>query len=131
MEPTSAKCTICQKLSALRMSRQYTEVYVAAQLNMSQGAYSQLEKHGKGLSIERLVKLAAFYGIEVAEFFSKELLDPTDHGPCDRKMQELSRRIEGLEADLRRLEARGGAIDRVTYVKPLESPLGFMAASFL
>lgn len=107
MEPANPKYTICKKLAALRMSRQYTEAYVAAQLDMTQGAYSQLENRGKGLSIERLLKLAAFYGIEVAEFFSIEGTGPAMHGPCSRKLQELARRIEGLEADLRRLESSG------------------------
>ena len=121
---------ICKALRALRMKHQYTEAYVAAQLDMSQSAYSQLESHGKGLRLDRLLRLAAFYGIGVADFFSDNGPADRGHAECAEERKKLRKRIEELEATLKKWEARGvgGA---VVYNRPLEYPAGSAAGSFL
>lgn len=121
---------ICKALRALRMKHQYTEAYVAAQLDMSQSAYSQLENHGKGLRLDRLVRLAAFYGVGVADFFNANGMVDQGHADCAKEREKLRQRIEELEATLKKWEARGGGSPGV-YMIRAQGVLGTVAAPFL
>ncbi|MGJ1419793.1 helix-turn-helix domain-containing protein [Sphingobacterium spiritivorum] len=60
---------ITAKLRALRASHQYTQEYVAAELNISQKAYSKIERGTTSLTINHLTKLATVYNVKIGYFF--------------------------------------------------------------
>lgn len=56
--------THLEKLKALRVDRDLTQVQVAELLKISQITYSQYERGKRALSIEHLKTLCSFYGVQ-------------------------------------------------------------------
>lgn len=65
---------ICaKKLKTLREINNYTQSYVADQLDISQNAYSLIEKGSTKITLDRLEELAAFYKIQATELITEGL----------------------------------------------------------
>lgn len=65
---------ICaRKLKYLREFNNYTQSYVAAQLDISQNAYSLIEKGATKISLDRLEELAHLYKVEPTVLISEEM----------------------------------------------------------
>lgn len=65
-----------QHLKSLRLERNYTQSYLAHELNVSQKTYSNLEYGKAKITLEHLFKLATIYDIEVSEFI--QLISKSD-----------------------------------------------------
>lgn len=66
--------TCVRKLKILRESHDYTQEYVADVLNISQNAYSLLEKGSTKITLDRLELLANLYKIQPEELISTRSL---------------------------------------------------------
>lgn len=115
---------ICaKKLKTLREINDYTQAYVANQLDISQNAYSLLEKGATKITLERLEELALLYkttpqdliteGYESVLSQSKQ--DPAGHtnfppalSVLEKKMYEQT--ISRLESNIERLYEMIGQI---------------------
>lgn len=115
---------VIRKIKLLRESNNYTQQYVADELELSQNAYSLIEKGLTKLTIERLEQIAGFYKIDIADFFTSESLGLTsgtlenrrDHNnlpPAVSPMEKIlyEKTIQHLESNLSRLY---GLIDQLT-----------------
>lgn len=115
---------VIRKIKLLRESNNYTQQYVADELNISQNTYSLIEKGLTKLTIERLEQIAEFYRIEVADFFTSEslglasgtLVSNRDHNnfpPAVSQMEKIlyEKTIQHLESNLNRLYS---LIDQLT-----------------
>ncbi|HET8573129.1 MAG TPA: helix-turn-helix transcriptional regulator [Edaphocola sp.] len=115
---------VIRKIKLLRESNNYTQQYVADELELSQNAYSLIEKGLTKLTIERLEQIATFYKIEVSDFFTSESLGLTsgtlegkrDHNnlpPAVSPMEKIlyEKTIQHLESNLSRLYS---LIDQLT-----------------
>lgn len=58
---------MCRRLRLLRERQGYTQQEVADKLEVSQAAYSRLEKGEVELSFRKLVKLSEIYDVTVAK----------------------------------------------------------------
>lgn len=61
-----------QKLRLLREYRNYSQVYIADQLGITQNAYSRIENNQTRLTAERLEKLAAILNVPLMELLSEK-----------------------------------------------------------
>ena len=106
---------VIRKIKLLRESNNYTQQYVADELELSQNAYSLIEKGLTKLTIERLEQIAVFYKIEVSDFFTSESLglasgmleSKRDHNnlpPAVSPMEKIlyEKTIQHLESNLSR-----------------------------
>lgn len=59
-----------KKIKMLRELHNYTQQYVSLELDLSQNAYSLLEKGSTKLTLERLEQIAKFYKVDVTELIS-------------------------------------------------------------
>ncbi len=57
---------IAQRIRRIREYRNYTQAYVAKQLNIRQNTYSQIEKGVRAIKSERLIQIAAILDCPVA-----------------------------------------------------------------
>lgn len=56
----------------LRNKNQFTQTYVAQQLNVTQGTYRQYEEGTIAISIDRLMDLAELYKVPISLFFRED-----------------------------------------------------------
>ena len=61
-----------QKLRLLREYRNYSQVYIADQLGITQNAYSRIENNQTRLTADRLGKLAAILNVPILELLSEK-----------------------------------------------------------
>lgn len=59
-----------KKIYLLRILHNYTQAYVADQLDISSSAYIAIEQGGSNISICRLEAIIGIYGITLLDFFS-------------------------------------------------------------
>lgn len=75
-----------KKIKMLREINNYTQQYVANELDISQNAYSLIEKGLTKLTLDRLDQIAAFYKVQVADF----LVDAMNPGLSADAMKQLA-----------------------------------------
>jgi len=63
--------TISSKIKKLRELKGLSQEYMAENLNISQSAYSKIERNDKSLNIERVQDIANILGVDALEFFAK------------------------------------------------------------
>lgn len=107
---------ICaRKLKVLRESHNYTQEYVAEILDISQNAYSLLEKGTTKVTLDRLEKLAELYKVLPEDLISSRAISlesandgghsnyPPALSSFEKKMYEQT--IDRLEVDIEKLYA--------------------------
>ncbi|OJV52189.1 MAG: hypothetical protein BGO31_00520 [Bacteroidetes bacterium 43-16] len=112
-----------KKLKTLREINDYTQAYVANQLDISQNAYSLLEKGATKITLDRLEELAILYKTTpqdlITEGFDSVLSKPQDPNGAhtnfppalsvlEKKMYEQT--INRLESNIERLYEMIGQI---------------------
>ena len=60
---------IGQQLKRLREAKNYTQVWMVEQLDMSQKAYSKIETNESALTVEKLQRIAEVLEVNIYEFF--------------------------------------------------------------
>lgn len=67
----------------IRESRNFSQEYMAAQLHITQAAYSKLESDKTHLSIKKLVQICRVLGIKETDILNNEIkpLDPAESQP--------------------------------------------------
>lgn len=58
---------VLEKIKVIRKEKGYSHEYIAHELNISQVAYSKLEKNDTKLTVERLFKIAEILDVEIGE----------------------------------------------------------------
>ncbi len=79
------KNTVGQKIKKLRELRNYTQTYMAIELDITQQGYSKIEKEGR-LSVDQLDKIAAILKVESAyilNFNEEHLLRDSNHSAAN------------------------------------------------
>jgi len=64
---------IMQNIRGIRITKQYSQDYVAAKLNISQNAYSKMELGYTEISVERLLKVVGILEVDIVELLSPEM----------------------------------------------------------
>lgn len=62
--------SISSKIKKIRELRGFSQEYMALQLNISQSAYSKIEKSDKSLNVERLQSIATIFEIDAIDLMS-------------------------------------------------------------
>jgi len=79
------KNTVGQKIKKLRELRNYTQTYMAIELDITQQGYSKIEKEGR-LTVDQLDKIAAILKVESAyilNFNEEYLLRDSNHSAAN------------------------------------------------
>lgn len=66
---------IGRKIYLLRLIHNYTQAYLADELEIGHSTYLAMEQDGSRIPLTRLDKLVAIYGLTLGEFFSFEVDD--------------------------------------------------------
>lgn len=64
---------IGRKIYLLRLVHNYTQAYVAEQLDIGHSTYLALEQDASRIPISRLEKLVGIYGLTLGDFFSFDI----------------------------------------------------------
>ncbi|MEX1132326.1 MAG: helix-turn-helix domain-containing protein [Flavobacteriales bacterium] len=112
---------ITQKIRRLRELRNYSQEYMAAQLGISQNAYSRMENGETKLDVERLRKVAELLEVGVEELLNPEALVFNTHnqhgsnglrvehhqsGISEEALRLITERYEAQLVDLRAMNDR-------------------------
>jgi transcriptional regulator with XRE-family HTH domain len=62
-----------QKIKILRLSKNYTQNYMADELGIDPTNYSRLERGESKIPVERLKKIATILGTDINEFLASEI----------------------------------------------------------
>lgn len=76
------------KLRVLRISRNWSQEYVAEQIELTQPAYAKLEAGHVKLTIERAKQIASLYNIEAESFFDESSIEILDRYRFTQKDSE-------------------------------------------
>jgi transcriptional regulator with XRE-family HTH domain len=63
---------ISDRIKSIRVSKQYSQDYMANELGISQRAYSKIENNEIKIDIEKLQKIAEIFEMEAGEILSNE-----------------------------------------------------------
>jgi transcriptional regulator with XRE-family HTH domain len=63
---------ISERIKSIRVSKQYSQDYMANEIGISQRAYSKIENNDIKLDIEKLQKIAEIFEMEAGEILSNE-----------------------------------------------------------
>ena len=116
--------TIGQKIRKIRELRNYTQLYVARKLGISQERYSYLENHKKSIQPTTLRKISLILGVSVnfIEGFEPDLFITTNNsyktkfenslllGPMISDMSDLIKLLE--EVDMKILQVKKKIIEK-------------------
>ncbi len=69
--------TINEKIRLLRLEKNYSQEYVAAQLNLSQSYYGRIENGKRTISIDCLMKILSVLDVDHISFFKDVNLSPS------------------------------------------------------
>ncbi len=63
---------VCQNIRKLRINREWSQEYVAFNLQMSQSSYAKLESGQSKMSVDRLYQLAELFKLPMEEFLKNK-----------------------------------------------------------
>jgi transcriptional regulator with XRE-family HTH domain len=107
--------TVGERIKEVREAKGWTQEKLATEANMSKGFLSEVEKHGKNISLDLLLKVATALGASVGYLASGEGAQPGERKPVIIPI-ELSEAAEELHLSypetLDLLEAYGSIVAR-------------------
>lgn len=62
--------TVSEKIRLLRLEKNYTQEYVAAQLELSQSYYGRIENGKRTISVDCLMKILSVLDVDYNTFFN-------------------------------------------------------------
>lgn len=75
-----------QQIKTLRLKHNYTQIYLANKLNISQKTYSNMESGKSKITLNNLIKLSKLYNISKTEFI--ELIKQTETKTTNTNREE-------------------------------------------
>jgi transcriptional regulator with XRE-family HTH domain len=87
-------------LKSLRVSRGISQDAVAFEIEVSLSTYSKLERGLSDITLSKLERLAAFYGMEVVELLMYGSDTKAASTICKKIIEEKDREIMNLQKDL-------------------------------
>lgn len=86
------------KIKFMRLSKNYTQSYMADELGIDVTNYSRMERGNAQISIDRLIKIAAILDADVADFIEKNPHSSQDD--LSHVLQEILREIRIIRKKL-------------------------------
>ncbi|PBQ32152.1 hypothetical protein CNR22_10330 [Sphingobacteriaceae bacterium] len=109
-------------IKKIRESHNYSQEYMAVQLNITQAAYSKLESDKSNLSIEKLIRICRVLNIRGFDILSTEHCSvERDLNKAEGYIVELKKNIEMLESDICHLKAVNDRLWKVIFEKKIQS----------
>ncbi len=113
------KKAIGTRIRKLRVSKEYTQDNMAAELEITAGAYAKIERGETDPSATRLIQIAEILGVEVAWFFNEtgvaqQMLDKNNnYGNASRQdIEQLNIAFALLKSELEKMKAELAAIKK-------------------
>ncbi len=105
------KKAIGTRIRKLRVSKDYTQDNMAAELEITAGAYAKIERGETDPSATRLIQIAEILGVDIAFFFQEaanpqQLLDKNTHygNASYQDIEKLHILIESLSRDMEKIK---------------------------
>lgn len=100
----------------LRKQKDYTQDNMAAELDITPGAYAKIERGETDPSVTRLQKIAEILGVEITYFFSNSPVNQyLEHSPqpsygyaSKTELEQLAELVKQLSRDLDKLKQQLG-----------------------
>ncbi|TXE18344.1 helix-turn-helix transcriptional regulator [Psychroserpens burtonensis] len=83
--------SVIENIKRIRKEKGYSHEYIAHELDISQVAYSKLEKKETKLSVERLYRLAELFEVNVYELLEINVINQFNKEDSIRYSQQLQR----------------------------------------
>lgn len=113
------KKAIGTRIRKLRVSKDYTQDNMAAELDITAGAYAKIERGETDPSATRLVQIAEILGVDIAFFFQEavnplQLLDKNTHygNASHQDIEKLHLLIESLSRDMEKIKLELASIKK-------------------
>lgn len=91
---------LCLQIRKIREAKNWTQEYMAHELNISQKAYSKIEAGITQLSVERLVQIATILQVDFSELLkgnkSESATEPEPHF-YEKRMKQLEEAVAYLK----------------------------------
>ncbi|MDD6357184.1 MAG: helix-turn-helix transcriptional regulator [Bacteroidales bacterium] len=87
------------RIEKLRRERNLTQENVAFDLNISNTAYSKIERGETNVSFTRLTQIAGYFKIELADLLKEK---PSPFNPTDIK--QIAKDIEQIKTDISKIQ---------------------------
>ncbi|MEM5565764.1 helix-turn-helix transcriptional regulator [Psychroserpens sp. AS72] len=82
---------VIENIKRIRKEKGYSHEYIALELDISQVAYSKLEKKETKLSVERLYRIAELFEVNVYELLEINVINPSNKEIVTDNSQQLER----------------------------------------
>ena len=99
------------RIRKLRVSKDYTQDNMAAELELTAGAYAKIERGETDPSVTRLIQIAQILDVDVAYFFqepnaSQNLQDKkSQYGTVTKQeVEQLTGLVESLQRDIEKIK---------------------------
>lgn len=124
MEFYQVKKIIGTRIRKLRESKDYTQDNMAAELEITAGAYAKIERGETDPSATRLLKIAEILEVDVISFFQDKnqparLEEPSkEYGFASKTdIEELAHLIKQLNREMEKLKAEVAAVKKPAFKK--------------
>lgn len=106
------KKTIGERIRRLRQSRDYTQDNMAAELDITPGAYAKIERGETDPSATRLLRIAEILGVDVTSFFKDsavasqvQQLAHQPYGAASKEeLEQLTQLVRQLSQEIEKLK---------------------------
>jgi len=101
--------TLGNKLKALRLSKGWSQEDIAYELDLSLGAYSNIERDITDISLSRLKQIAKLFKLTVPElltFGNKSASLEKEYEQCKKLLEQKNKEIKQKDAEIIRLQKK-------------------------
>jgi len=114
------KKTIGERIRRLRQSRDYTQDNMAAELDITPGAYAKIERGETDPSATRLLRIAEILGVDITSFFKDSMVASQVQQPAHQpygaaskeELEQLTRLVKQLSQEIDKLKTQLNPVSR-------------------
>jgi transcriptional regulator with XRE-family HTH domain len=102
------KFSVLERIRNLRVTRGLSQENIANELDLSKGAYSNIERGASELSVNRLIEIADIFNVHPSYFFENGQWDVSEKASpktYNIDINEINSEVQKLKIDYARLQA--------------------------
>lgn len=102
------KFSVLERIRNLRVTRGFSQENIANELDLSKGAYSNIERGASELSVNRLIEISEIFNVHPSYFFEDSqwgLSEKVSPKAYNLDINEINSEVQKLKMDYARLQA--------------------------
>lgn len=88
------------KIKFIRLSKNFTQVYLADELDIDVANYSRLERGETGITIDRLQKIADILEVDVIELIDEKIEEDVSVVPVEIYLEKILKELESINKSI-------------------------------